>query len=37
MKVFISHTSKDHEFVLQLAEKMKKDNIDVWIDDWELA
>ncbi|MBI4848180.1 MAG: toll/interleukin-1 receptor domain-containing protein [Nitrospirae bacterium] len=36
MKVFISHTSKDHDFVLQLAGKMKKDNIDVWIDDWEL-
>lgn len=36
MKVFISHASEDHNFVLQLAEKLKKDNIDVWVDDWEL-
>lgn len=36
MKVFISHTSDDHEFVLVLAKKLKDDGIDVWIDDWEL-
>lgn len=36
MKVFISHTSDDHEFVLALAEKLKNDGMDVWIDDWEL-
>ena len=35
-KVFISHTSKDHGFVLLLANKLKSDLIDVWIDDWEL-
>lgn len=36
MKVFISHSSKDHDFTMLLAEKMKKDFIDVWVDDWEL-
>ena len=36
MKVFISHSSKDHDFIMLLAEKLKKDFIDVWIDDWEL-
>jgi hypothetical protein len=36
MKVFISHSFKDHDFVLLLAEKLRKDLIDVWIDDWEL-
>lgn len=36
MKVFISHASEDHNFVLKLAEKLRKDNIDVWFDDWEL-
>jgi len=37
MKVFISHTYKDHDFVLQLVEKLKKDGIDVWFDEWELT
>lgn len=36
MKVFISHSSKDHDFVLLLAERLKKDGIDVWVDEWEL-
>ena len=36
MKVFISYSSKDHDFVLLLAEKLRKDLIDVWIADWEL-
>lgn len=36
MKVFISHSSSDHDFVLRLAKKLRKDSIDVWIDDWEL-
>jgi hypothetical protein len=36
MKVFISHSSKDHDFVLQLAKKMRNDGIEVWLDDWEL-
>jgi hypothetical protein len=36
MRVFISYSSKDHDFVLLLAEKLRKDLIDVWIADWEL-
>ena len=36
MKVFISHSSKDHDFTLLLADKLRKDSIDVWIDEWEL-
>jgi len=36
MKVFISHSSKDHNFTMLLAEKLKKDFTDIWIDEWEL-
>ena len=36
MKVFISYSSKDHDFIMLLAEKLKKDFIDIWVDDWEL-
>ena len=36
MKVFISHSSKDHDFVMLLAEKLRKDLIDIWVDEWEL-
>ncbi len=36
MKVFISHSSQDHEFVLLLANRLKNDAFDVWIDEWEL-
>jgi hypothetical protein len=36
MRVFISYSSKDHDFVLLLADKLRKDLIDVWIADWEL-
>jgi hypothetical protein len=36
MKVFISHSFKDHDFALLLAEELKKDLIEVWIDDWEM-
>jgi len=32
--VFICHSSADHNFVLKLAQKLKEDAIDVWIDDW---
>ena len=35
-KVFICHSSQDHEFVIKLAEKLKNDSVDVWIDDWEI-
>jgi len=36
MKVFIAHSSQDHQFVLKLAKKLQEDRIDVWIDDWEI-
>jgi len=36
MKVFISHSSDDHDFVLKLSKKLKEDLIDVWVDDWEI-
>lgn len=38
MKVFIAHSSRDHDFVLPLAERLNKDlkGADIWIDDWEL-
>ena len=39
INIFISHTSKDHDFVWELAKKMKKDlkNIaKIFVDDWEI-
>ena len=39
MQIFIAHSSKDHDFVLKLAEKLHKDFkdfTDIWIDDWKL-
>jgi hypothetical protein len=36
MKVFISYSSKDHDFALRLADKLTKDLIEVWMDDWEM-
>jgi len=35
-KVFICHSSTDHEFVMALAERLKNDSLQVWIDDWEI-
>ncbi len=35
-KVFICHNSNDHDFVLVLAQKLRDDQIEVWIDDWDL-
>lgn len=32
-KVFISHTSADHEFVYRLAADLERDGCDVWLDD----
>lgn len=36
MKVFISHTSSDHDFVWKLAKRLKGDGVDVWVDEWEI-
>ncbi len=36
MKIFISHSSKDKEFVWKLAADLRLNQIDVWYDDWEL-
>ena len=35
-KIFICHNSKDHDFVFKLISKMKKEQIVIWIDDWEI-
>jgi hypothetical protein len=35
-RAFISHSSLDKPFVLRLAEDLRKNWIDVWVDAWEL-
>jgi small GTP-binding protein len=32
-KVFLSHSSKDKDFVHQIAEKLEKNGIEVWLDE----
>ena len=34
--VFLSHSSKDKTIVRDIAERLKKDGVKVWFDDWEL-
>jgi hypothetical protein len=34
--VFISHSSKDKPAARELAERLKKDGLRVWLDDWEI-
>lgn len=37
MKVFISHSSKDKEFILRLATDLRRrEGIDAWLDQWEI-
>ncbi len=39
INIFISHTSKDHDFVWELTKKLKKDLsniVNIFIDDWEI-
>jgi small GTP-binding protein len=34
--VFLSHSSKDKAIVRRLAERLKKDRLKVWFDEWEI-
>ncbi|MCL2041490.1 MAG: toll/interleukin-1 receptor domain-containing protein [Bacteroidales bacterium] len=34
--VFISHSSKDKEFVRKLAKDLQRNGIEVWLDEWTL-
>lgn len=34
--VFLSHSSKDKPAVRELAERLKRDGLRVWLDDWEI-
>lgn len=36
-KVFISHSSKDKEFVVKLSHDLLKKDIPVWLDSYELS
>jgi hypothetical protein len=33
--VFLSHSSKDEAVVRAVAERLRKDGLKVWLDDWE--
>lgn len=36
-RAFISHASEDHDFVENLATRLRQDHgIDAWVDDWEM-
>src|SRR5262245_27117889 len=34
--VFLSHSSKDKAVVRPLAERLRKDGLKVWFDEWEI-
>ena len=34
--VFLSHSAKDKPVVRDVAERLKKDGLRVWFDEWEL-
>jgi len=34
--VFLSHSSRDNKIVRPLAERLRKDGLQVWFDEWEL-
>src|ERR1035438_3432140 len=34
--VFLSHSSKDKPVVRRLAERLRKDGLRVWFDEWEI-
>jgi hypothetical protein len=35
--VFLSHRAKDNAVVRALAERLRKDGLKVWFDEWEIA
>lgn len=35
-RLFISYSSKDHEFVSRVATDLKSYGVDVWWDKWEM-
>ena len=35
-KVFISHSHGDTEWVRQFAEALRKQDVDVWLDEWQI-
>jgi hypothetical protein len=35
--VFLSHSAKDKAVVRPLAERLRKDGLKVWFDEWEIA
>jgi len=34
--VFLSHSSKDKTIVRDVAERLRKDGVKVWFDEWEI-
>ena len=34
--VFLNHSSNDKAVVRPIAERLKKDGLKVWLDDWEI-
>jgi hypothetical protein len=36
VKVFISHSSKDHDEIFALDRALRDNGIDTWLDDWEI-
>ena len=34
--VFLSHSAKDNLVVRDVAERLKKDGLRVWFDEWEI-
>lgn len=35
-KVFLSHTKKDKDFIVKIANDFRSSGIDVWFDEWEI-
>ena len=35
--VFLSYSSKDKDVVLEIAERLKSDGLNVWFDEWEIG